>query len=297
MMKIQAPIFDIQRFSIHDGPGIRTLIFFKGCSFHCSWCQNPESQFNQPVLAFYADRCKNSFECLKVCQQRAIMPDNFRVNYDQCSVCGECVPACGYDALVLVGQYLTPVQLFEKIMADCAYYASSNGGITFTGGEPTLYPLFIDRVLDLCIEQNIHTNLETAGSFSFTKWQPILQKLDLIYFDLKILDAEQFHAQIGNGYETVMRNARTLTEKKFPVEYRLPLIPGITDRHSNIDKIAGFLNSMGVKQLHLLDYHNMGEAKIDIIQGNQPRLSLPNYPATARKKVQSRLIENGINTI
>lgn len=295
-MTNQAPVFNIQRFSIHDGPGIRTLIFLKGCNFHCSWCQNPESQFNEPVLAFYGNRCQQSFECLKVCKEAAITQDNFRINYDRCTSCGDCVDACAYQALTIIGERMTAVQLFEKILADHEYYKESMGGVTFTGGEPTLYPRFVDQVVNLCISKGIHTNLETAGAFSMQKWQSILKKLDLIYFDLKLMDPEQFALHVGSDYVKVMRNARLLTKKQFPVEYRLPLVPGITDSDANIDGIADFLKSIQVKHLHLLDYHNMGEAKIDLINGMQRKLDLPNYPKEARERVEKRLQWQGIQT-
>jgi pyruvate formate lyase activating enzyme len=292
-----APVFDIQRFSIHDGPGIRTLVFLKGCNFHCSWCQNPESQFHKPVLAFYGSRCQQSLACLKICREEAILQEQHRINYDKCTACGECADACAYEALKMIGEYMTPVQLFERILADHAYYQESQGGVTFTGGEPTLYPRFIEQVVDLCISRNIHTNLETAGSFAFEKWQPILEKLDLIYFDLKLIDSGQFAIHIGSGYDAVMHNARLLTAHSFPVEYRLPLVPGITDTDDNIDGIAEFLLSINVQALHLLDYHNMGEAKIDVIQGNQEKLGIGNYTTEAREQVETRLCSKGINVL
>jgi pyruvate formate lyase activating enzyme len=296
-MSNQAPVFDIQRFSIHDGPGIRTLIFLKGCNFHCSWCQNPESQFNKPVLAFYGDRCQQSFECLKTCKEDAIQQESFRINYDKCTACGDCADVCAYDALKMIGEYMTPVQLFEKILADHTYYKASLGGVTFTGGEPTLYPRFVEQVVDLCDSRDIHTNLETAGSFSFEKWQPILKKLDLIYFDLKLIDPNQFATHIGKGYDTVMHNAWLLKEQDFPVEFRLPLVPGITDTDENIDGISEFLLTINVRNIHLLDYHNMGETKISVINGDQKKLGLSNYTIEARQQVEERLASNGVSVI
>jgi len=293
-MSYLAPVFDIQRFSIHDGPGIRTLIFLKGCNFHCSWCQNPESQFNKPVLAFYGNRCLQSLECLKACPENAIQQHSPHVNYARCTVCGDCTRACAYDALRIIGENMTPVQLFKEILADQEYYNESEGGVTFTGGEPTLYPDFINQVADLCVAAKIHTNIETAGSFSFEKWQPILRKLDLIYFDLKLIDPEEFTIHVGTGYKNVMRNARLLAEQDFPVEYRIPLVPGITDSDINIDGIADFLFSMNVRTVHLLDYHNMGEAKIDIINGSQQKLELDNYTQDARLQVETRLKNIGM---
>jgi len=141
---ITAPVFDIQRFSIHDGPGIRTLIFFKGCPLRCDWCQNPESQSVQPVIAFYQDRCRQSFCCEAACTHQAISRTGFRIDYEKCVTCGDCVDACAFDALKLIGEQLTPEQLLKKALVDKSYF-DNEGGITLTGGEPTLYPKFIDR--------------------------------------------------------------------------------------------------------------------------------------------------------
>ena len=192
---------------------------------------------------------------------------------------------------------MTPVQLFEKILADNTYYKASLGGVTFTGGEPTLYPRFVEQVVDLCITRDIHTNLETTGSFSFAKWKPILKKLNLIYFDLKLIDPEQFAIHNGKGYDAVMHNARLLKEQDLPVEYRLPLVPGITDTDDNIDAISEFLLSINVRNIHLLDYHNMGETKIDVINGEQKKLGFNNYTIEAREQVEERLLSNGISVI
>lgn len=293
---ITAPIFDIQRFSIHDGPGIRTLIFLKGCPLRCAWCQNPESQAAQPAIAFYQERCRESFCCQSACSHQAINTKGFRINYNKCTVCGDCVDACAYDALKQIGEPLTPERLMEEIRVDKSYFANG-GGVTLTGGEPTLYPKFVDRFLTLCQQENIHSNLETAGLFDWAKWQPILEKLNLIYFDLKIFDPERFKQIIGENLDQILSNARALVTQHFPVEFRMALVPGYTDSEDNINAAIQFLQSLNQERIHLLDYHNMGEVKIDIIQGDQPRLGLKRCGAEQLEAVQNRFEEAGIKVL
>src|SRR5208282_1520930 len=165
MQNLRAPIFDVQRFSIHDGPGIRTLVFFKGCNLRCDWCQNPESQSPTPEIAFYSNRCHRSLACLKACPGNAIDPHGFRVDYERCDNYLNCIVACAHEALKLVGRKISVEELMNTILKDRSYYRNSNGGVTFSGGEPTLYPKFMDRMLTLCRDAGVHTALETCGTF------------------------------------------------------------------------------------------------------------------------------------
>ncbi len=284
---LSAPIFEIQRFSIHDGPGIRTLVFFKGCNLHCAWCQNPESQDVKPLIAFYADRCNKSFDCLKACPQGAIRREGFRVDHAQCNYCLACVEACPHGALRPIGEQMTPEHLFEVLLADLPYYKSSGGGVTFSGGEPTLYPKFINQVVDLCTGENIHTTMETCGTYSHERWLPILKKLDLVYFDLKMIDAERHRQATGHDNRQILTNARCLVEAGLPVEFRVPLVEGYTDDQGNLQDVAAFLRELKQNRLHLLTYHNMGETKIDIINGSQNKLDLKTYEARRLQKIKT----------
>ena len=296
-MTLTAPIFDIQRFSLHDGPGIRSLIFLKGCALHCPWCQNPEGQDHAPAIAFYRDRCDEYFECEAACLENAIVRGCFRIDQAKCTVCDRCVTACPSTALRLIGEAHTPEELMEKLRPDFPYFALSGGGVTFTGGEPMLHPGFLDRVLDLCRTESIHTNIETAGLFSFDRCRTILQKPHLIYFDLKLMDPEQHAEHLGGGYETIQANAVALAENEFPVEFRMPVVPGFTDTSANIDSVAALLQRVQKTGIHLLAYHDMGEAKIDIIRGSQPRLGIARLSPERLGEVQDSFRERGITIL
>lgn len=291
---LHAPVFDVQRFSIHDGPGIRTTVFFKGCNLKCAWCQNPESQDVQPVISFYQNRCEHDFSCADVCPADAIIKDGYRVDHDRCTLCLKCVEACPNDALKLIGEELGPEQVFEQILADEAYFESSGGGVTFSGGEPTLYPAFIDRVLELCNARGIHTTLETCGTFSQKRWIPILPKLQLIYFDLKMMDDAGHKAITGLGNQRILDNARYLVAQGLPVEFRLPLVEGYTDTPENLAQTAAFLKELRQDKIHLLSYHRMGETKIDIINGDQPKMGLSTYPGHKLEEITHWFEQQGL---
>jgi len=294
MTSLTAPVFDIQRFSLHDGPGIRSLVFLKGCGLHCPWCQNPESQSTRPVIGFHLSRCMESFECEVACPNQAILRGDHRVDHHLCNRCGMCIEACPSEALQLIGETIGPQDLVDRLLIDRSYYESSGGGVTFTGGEPTLHAAFLTRALELCTEAGIHTNIETAGKFSWPVLEPALRLADLIYFDLKILDPQAHKRVLGNDLDGIVNNARRLADGGFPVEFRMPAVAGHTDSTSNVKAVAAFLRSVGHSSIKLLPYHNMGEAKIDVIAGEQPRLGLLCYPDDSlvelRREFESRRI-------
>lgn len=295
--KNEAPIFDIQRFSIHDGPGIRTLVFFKGCNLKCDWCQNPESQQAALQISFYESRCQNSLDCLNACEESAINPEGFRVDDAKCTGCMKCVEACAFDALKVMGERMAPSQLMRVLEKDQAYFQNSDGGVTFSGGEPTLYPKFMDEILDLCHQQGMHTTMETCGSFSFKRWQKLLRKLNLIYFDLKVMGDEKHQQVTGSQNTKILDNASRLVTDGYPVEFRLTLVPGYTDDEENLQAIRAFLNAQKISKLHLLGYHNMGECKIDLINGTQKKLGLANYLPAQFEKIKSRFETAGIEVV
>jgi len=198
------------------------------------------------------------------------------------------------EALQLIGESMGPRDLVDKLLVDRAYYESSGGGVTFTGGEPTLHADFLTRVLELCSEAQLHTNLETAGRFSWIALEPALQLVDLIYFDLKILDPSLHNQNLGGDLTEILDNARRLVDGRFPVEFRMPVVPGHTDTEENITAVVRFLHGVDRPEICLLPYHNMGEAKIDIINGAQPRLGLARCSMDHLREVAAEFEAGGI---
>ncbi|MFN8237647.1 MAG: glycyl-radical enzyme activating protein [Chitinophagales bacterium] len=257
-------IFDIQRFSIHDGPGIRTVVFFKGCNLECPWCQNPESIALYQELAYYPEKCTGNQDCVKSCTHHAISYQNgIQINRDTCKECDECVVQCQAGALKIIGKIYTAEAVMEEILKDYDYYASSGGGVTFSGGEPTLHIKFLRELLLLCKQHGLHTNIETNGYFSWEKFETILPLLDLIYFDIKIADAHDHKKYLSAGNDKILHNIEKLIEANAPVEFRIPLIPEYTATPDNLKDILSLLKDNKITKIHLLPYHNMGENKAE----------------------------------
>ncbi|MCP4664869.1 MAG: glycyl-radical enzyme activating protein [Deltaproteobacteria bacterium] len=256
-------IFDIQRFSIHDGPGIRTLVFFKGCSLRCVWCQNPESINRQKEMAFYAERCVGCGECAGVCSRDAIMFEGAeRIRWERCNACGECAQECPAHALVLVGKTYSAGELLHECLRDMAFYETSGGGITLSGGEPALHASFLLEFLPLLREHNLHVLMETAGNYASNLLEPLLPLLDHIFFDYKLPGADAYRLYTGANNGLILKNLKKLLSLAFPLSVRIPLIPGINTLPDQIDRMCEALTSLGVREVYLLKYNRLWESKI-----------------------------------
>lgn len=288
-------LFDIQRFSVHDGPGIRTLVFLKGCNMKCIWCQNPESQNQQIEIMFYKSSCVGFGDCVKACPQNAIdLNRENRIDYSLCDGCGICVQACPTGSYKMVGKSYTAEEVFVQIKKDIPYYGDT-GGVTFSGGEATIQIKFLDEVIDLCVENKIHTNIETNGLFSYRRLESTLRKLDLIYFDLKIFDNKVHKQYTGVSNRLILANAHRLKLANFRVEYRIPLIPSITDTEDNLNRFADFLLDIGETKVWLLKYHNLYESKLDSLGRSNEKLGFSSYSDSqlnyARELVEAKGLE------
>lgn len=270
----EALVFDVQRFSIHDGPGIRTTVFFKGCPLRCRWCQNPESLRPQPEIAFYADRCRGTHECHPACERDAIQLNGDRVERQRCDGCGRCAEACPHEALRLVGRKVSIEALLEEILRDRAFYESSGGGVTLSGGEPTLQMEFMSAFARRCRDAGVAVGLQTCGLFRWDAFSSHLPLLAFIQFDLKVIEGDEHRRITGSDNRVILENARHLVAAHAPVLFRLPVIPGMTDLDSNLHQIAAFLREVGTPRIHLLRYHAMGEAKLPRIGNPLPPLGI-----------------------
>ncbi len=268
-------VFDVQRFSIHDGPGIRTTVFFKGCPLRCRWCQNPESLRPTPEIAFYADRCHRHGDCRHACPPGAITDHQDRVLRERCDACGRCETACPYGALRVVGREVRVDQLLEEVLRDQPFFQVSGGGVTLSGGEPTLQLEAVAALARGCAEKGVSVGLQTCGVFGWEAFAAHLPAFRFIHFDLKLMDPAEHRRLTGADNHTLLNNARRLVEAGAPVEFRMPIVPGHTDGEANLEQTAEFLRGLGVGKLHLLRYHNMGQAKL-------PRLGFPLPPLDIR---------------
>jgi len=256
-------IFDVQRFSLHDGPGLRTDVFFKGCSLHCAWCCNPESQRPAPELSVFVANCIGCGECVHVCPQRALSLVGGRVvrNEEVCDQCGLCETACPAGALRMIGRTVTAGQVLHEVLRDAAFYAPGSGGLTLTGGEPTLQPEFAAALLRLAKVEGLHTALETCGQASWSVFESLLPYLDLVLYDVKHMDPQQHRLATGSSNECILDNVRRLVAVGTRVILRMPLIPGLNTEESNLQQVAAFAAGLGIQEVHVLPYHALGKPK------------------------------------
>lgn len=272
---MEAVIFDIQRYSVHDGPGIRTLVFFKGCPLRCKWCQNPESIDARPEIAFSESKCIGCGECAKVCPREAIVFEKgMRVNRELCDRCGECAEICYAEALTLIGKKYDISSLLDIVERDRPFYEQSGGGVTVSGGEPTVQVDFLAEFLREAKEAGLNTVIETCGVFSWSKFETLLPYLDIIYFDLKAATEQEHKRLTGLGNERILANARKIVESGKKVVFRIPLVPGMTATEENIGGLIEILKELGQDEVHLLPYHKMGESKLERIDSPLESLSV-----------------------
>lgn len=279
-------IYDVQRFSVHDGPGIRTTVFFKGCPLRCRWCQNPESLRATPEIAFFADRCRSSFECLPTCPSQALTPGADRVVRERCDACGACLTACAFGALQPIGRGVDAAALAEEIARDLPFFRASGGGATLSGGEPTLQLPFARALAARLRERGIGVGLQTCGAFAWDGFAALLPLLDFVFLDLKHADPEAHRRWTGSDNAAIRDNARRLAASGARVTFRMPVVPGANDADENLTATAAFLRELGHPRLHLLAYHSMGEAKLARVGNPLPPLALGISSDEAALRVQ-----------
>jgi len=273
---IKAPVFSIQHFCLHDGPGIRSIVFFKGCPLRCAWCQNPESWVKQPELAFKAHLCVGCNTCVEACPRKAYQSPGIR-DETACDLCFTCADQCPSAALVRFGAYRSIDDIIDELEVEYSFYKDSGGGVTFSGGEPTLFPGFAARLTRALKNDGIHVAVETCGMFHSGEagtesggiensvWDFLLST-DLIIFDVKLFDDVMHQRYCGTGNAIIKDNLKQLAavkeSKSAPdVWVRMPVIPGITDTNDNLSGWADFLKETHFSGITLVPYHNMGDAK------------------------------------
>ncbi len=259
-------VFDIQHYSIHDGPGIRTTVFLKGCPLRCMWCQNPESQNLKPELYFIADKCRGCGVCVDLCPEQAISVDSgiARTDRIRCTACGACVPGCPFEARKIAGTSMTVDDVIREIEGDTPFYAESGGGITVSGGEALSQPAFAAEILKGCREKGIHTVVETSGFGAWITLRSVLENADLVLFDFKHMNEGRHVEGTGVSNRTILENAvKIRNDLGISLTARMPVIPGYNDSEENVSAMAEFIASRlkPPVEVHLLPYHAMGEGK------------------------------------
>ncbi|MDQ7094483.1 glycyl-radical enzyme activating protein [Desulfosporosinus sp. PR] len=252
------------KYSIHDGPGIRTAVFFKGCPLNCQWCHNPESQRYDQELFYWPDRCIGCGQCLANCPNGAIRTLSGKLEFrrDLCKVCGACCKVCHAGARSLVAKRMSVSEVMAEVEKDLIFYDESGGGVTFTGGEAMMQPAFLAELLKACRKKEIHTAVETCGFVKPEILQTISAEADLFLYDLKLMDSQKHQAYTGAANDLVLANLRWLAERQAEVLVRVPVIPGCNDDQENLHQLGEFLTSLPrVKELHLLPYHRAGVDK------------------------------------
>jgi pyruvate formate lyase activating enzyme len=261
----KATVTNIQGFSLHDGPGIRTVVFFKGCPLSCQWCANPECFSREPQIGFIKALCAVCGKCSEICTQNAIRheEDMHRIDYSRCAACGNCLDHCSYGALVRYGESMTVSEVWNAVVCDKMFYDSSGGGITVSGGEPLLWSKFVRELFELCHKEFIDTCMETCGFADRQALLDVIPVTDHFLFDLKHMNSEVHRRHTGSPNSQILKNAALALEHGADVLFRQPLIPGINDSVTNIEATADFLISLGKRaaRLQLMPYHRMGQSK------------------------------------
>ena len=256
-----ATVFDIQKCSFVDGPGIRTTVFFKGCNLRCAWCHNPESQNAAPELLYYRDKCTGCGKCREKCPN----------GLEKCDLCGRCEAYCAADARRVCGKSYTADEILEMLLADKIFYETSGGGVTFSGGECLLYPDFLQEMLQRCKENGIHTAVDTAGHVPFAHFERVMPYTDLFLYDIKAMDAQTHRTYVGVDNALILQNLADLLQKGAKVWIRIPLIAGVNDSEREMRAVADFLQANGLpERVELLPYHALGESKAQAL-GREPR--------------------------
>lgn len=262
MSNINGLIFDIKRFAVHDGPGIRTTIFLKGCPLSCWWCHNPEGLSNSQEIIYYDYKCMNCDKCINICQQNALEEKNNKIvrNHKICTSCGNCVEICPTASQQIIGQKISAENAIKEIEKDHIFFETSNGGVTFSGGEPLMQHEFLKETLKLCKKRSIHTALDTSGFCHSDVFNTLIKFNDLFLYDLKIIDDQQHKKYTGVSNKKIIKNLDILQEKEKDIIIRFTIVKGITDTKENLRDIINLVSSFEkIKEIDLLPFHNVNE--------------------------------------
>lgn len=282
-------IYDIQRYCIHDGRGIRTTIFMKGCQFSCPWCANPESQSGEKEIALSASKCAGCGACERTCPRGAI--NNQTIDRLLCDLCGACVYACPRNAITIYGRDASPEAVCAEAMRDMRFYRKSGGGVTISGGEPTLQMPFLEELLARLKKQGVHTAIETHGYFDANIRETLIPLTDQFLVDLKHLDKETHERATGFSNEIILENMAGLAN--YGLSIRIPVIPGYNDSDENMAKCADFASSLAVP-VHLLPFHAMAAGKYNSLGRDYVYAGTKPLPVERNEDILNIFLDKGV---
>lgn len=263
------PVMDIQRFCVHDGPGIRTVVFLKGCPMHCPWCANPESQSRKRVLLHDRKKCVGCGICQDSCANGVIrmgMEEERRIpvfKRERCVACGVCGSLCPAGAIAYSGTAMTTGEILAEVIKDADYYEASGGGVTLSGGEAFYIGNGLSELLEQFKAAGLHTAVETCGQFSYDTVENCMDDVDLFLYDVKHVDKNQLKSVAGGDVEVIMGNLKRLVQGRRDVTVRIPVIPGFNHTKKDMGNIIGTVKSCGVERIELLPYHTLGKGKYE----------------------------------
>ncbi len=290
-------IFDIKRYAVHDGPGIRATVFFKGCPLSCQWCHNPEGIEPLPEILLNQTRCAiDCRACISQCSRGALSKIGTAVyiDHEECDLCGKCVDSCMYDALLIAGEKVSARDVFVEVDKDLVFFDESNGGVTLSGGEPLLQMEFLDELLDVLRSRNIHITLDTSGYAPFEDLARVYDRVDLFLYDLKIMDEMDHEEYTGVSNAIILQNLRGLVSAGKPVEVRIPLINDVNENEPNIRQTVRYLNDLKkIQNVSLLPYHRGGCEKYIRLRKRE-RMKIFKPPSKDRiSQIEHTFIEAG----
>lgn len=260
---MRATIFDIQRASMVDGPGVRTSVFFKGCNLRCAWCHNPEGMESKRQLLFYKSRCSHCGRCKTFCTR------------SECVSCGECAEICPSGARKAVGYDITADELLQKVLEDMPFYRAGNGGVTCSGGECMLQADFLKTFLSMCKAETVHTAVDTAGCVSWQAFESVLPYADMFLYDIKCISSDRHRKFVGVDNRVILENYRRLIEAGARIWVRVPLIPEFNCEDEEMARVCEFLAKFRPEKVEILPYHAMGEGKYAALGKESRKFSEP----------------------